>query len=536
MNLRPYQSLNKILLSQSIDAGHYAIIDCMPTGAGKTVCFADLTRDCLNAGWPVLIMCNRRELIDQAKKKLNACNLFPTLIVPGYKDKYSNLYLASVDTLRNRRLPDVRVIIIDEAHLKNFDPFALEYKKRGAIVLGFTATPIRQGKSFLPEFPDYTGQLGDIYTDLIMPTQTKDLLEEGFLVPAIHYGPQVEISVKRDKDDYNTKALFDLFNKPKLYDGVIDNYLKFAKNEQALVFNINVEHSQKMTAAFQMRGITSEHVDGATPLPIRKKIFNDFAQGHIQVLNNCAVATTGYDEPSITTIIINRATASLSLFLQMCGRGSRLHDGKDHFKIIDQGGNIWRHGLWHQEREWSLDTKRVSRTLGAAPIKMCQICEAIIPASASTCSFCQAEQIKKEKETNLLQAEFDVIDSENVPKNLKKPIAKMSITEIEQYRSLKGYKIEWAANQLYNRDPAALWAYAKIMGYSDAWVRRHLHISEKKRIEIKDKIWQHLTENLHLTESEIIDYSRKKLHSCHSNQQIDFLIPKIIEACAKIKI
>ena len=73
------------------------------------------------------------------------------------------------------------------------------------------------------------------------------------------------------------------------------------------------------------------------------------------VLVNVAILTTGYDEPSVHNIVVARITKSLPLWLQMCGRGSRQHPDslKDHFKIIDLGGNIQELGYWDQDINWA---------------------------------------------------------------------------------------------------------------------------------------------------------------------------------------
>ena len=41
--------------------------------------------------------------------------------------------------------------------------------------------------------------------------------------------------------------------------------------------------------------------------------------------------------PTINTIILNRATKSLTLYFQMIGRGSRILKEKNTFKVIDLG-------------------------------------------------------------------------------------------------------------------------------------------------------------------------------------------------------
>lgn len=542
ISLRPYQLKTKALVKQAWAEGYKRVILCKPTGAGKTVTFADIARESVLNGYPTMVVCNRQELIGQAKDKLNKLGLFPTLIVPGYRDKVSNLYLASVDTLRNRKFPDIKLLIIDEAHIRDFDPVVLHYIRCGCYIIGATATPVRSGKAEIEEYPDYKGQLCDMYEQIIETITITELIEQDYLVPAITYGAALDLSdiatsATVDGPEYNKKQMFQKFNKPKLYAGVIDNYLKFAANTKALIFNINVEHSKKMTEEFNLRGIPSAHIDGKTPDKIRIQIFQDFQAGKIMVLNNCAIATTGYDEPTIETIIINRATMSLSLFLQMCGRGARIckEINKTHFNIIDHGGNVFKHGFWQDERTFDLIPKKINKKLGVKPIKNCEACDALIPANAMSCPYCNIAIAKKEEANQLANAEFVILDKENVPDFLRKPLAKMTVEEIEKYREIKGYQIGWVSRQLITRGREALEQYAKIKNYSASWVTRQLSLIEESRQGAKNDIWDFIKKNKHVEKDFIKEYSIKKLKANHSEQEINIIVPKILEAVDNLR-
>ncbi len=69
-------------------------------------------------------------------------------------------------------------------------------------------------------------------------------------------------------------------------------------------------------------------------------------------LSSVGILTTGFDEPTIETIIINRATKSLALYFQMIGRGSRIFKEKKTFSILDIGNNLSRFGLWTSNVDW----------------------------------------------------------------------------------------------------------------------------------------------------------------------------------------
>jgi superfamily II DNA or RNA helicase len=249
MQFRQYQLNAIILVWQAFARGIKSIICCLPTGAGKTVCFSEIARQAIEKGIPVMILCHRKELISQAARKIRALGLHPVIIDPTYKGhKLSMCYVASIDTLRNRQLPDIGLLIIDEAHIRSFDPIVMEYISRKAKILGFTATPERTGKKFLKTgtrladlFPDYTGQMGNLYEEIIEPVVVNELLELEYLVPPIYYGPEADLENIRTKGgDYNEEDVYEKFNKQKIYAGVIENYQKYAAGKKAICFCANV--------------------------------------------------------------------------------------------------------------------------------------------------------------------------------------------------------------------------------------------------------------------------------------------------------
>jgi superfamily II DNA or RNA helicase len=539
--LRPQQLTAKYLLYDSFNSGHKAVVYCAPTGYGKTVCFSDIAKEMLSNGVPCMIIVDRIELLEQAKDKLNKNGLYPVIIDPSYTDQLSNLYLASVDTLRNRKFPEIPFLIIDECHKRSFDAIVLYYKGKGAKIMGCTATPVRTGKSYLEEYPDYTGQLIDVYDDMFIASTITEQLEAAYLVPAITTSVEldtsdVKITNTKEGLEYNQKDVFKKFDKPKMYDGVIDNYLKFCKGQRALVFNANVEHSKKMNDAFLAVGISSAHVDGKTPKAERKKIFADFKSGKILVLNNCGVATTGYDEPRVQAVIINRLILSLSLYLQICGRGGRPcpEIGKDHFLIIDHGANYLKHAYWSTEREYFLDPIKASRaSLGVAPMVHCTGCLSFIPAQTLICPFCEMARVlppKPELEASLMEGEFKIVGQEHIPKEFKKPVAKMDVFELENYRVHKKYQVGWLVRQLFARGETALIEYAAMKHYARSWVDKQIELATTAKDSVMSGIWEFIKANPHLSEEQIKDFCTKKMKPIYTLDDINAMMPDILKA------
>jgi len=464
-----------------------AVVLCAPTGSGKTVTFADIARESVDNGSVVMIAVDRSELLKQARKKLIEYGLNPAIITSGKTmRKNANCYVATVQTLKKRVFPEIDLLIIDEAHKQIFDPVVKTYKEAGVYVIGATATPIRSGKMT---------QMHDLYDEIVEEVTISELIREGYLVPAITYSVKRDTSTltKTSKGDYDTKQMFDMFDKRQLYDDVVGKYQQHTPNTKAICFNVNVEHSKKQTQAFNDAGILAVHVDGTTPTSQREAIFEAFKKGSIQVLCNVDIATTGFDEWTIETVIVNRVTKSLSLWLQMCGRGSRITPEelqgvlgwlqKTHFNLLDMGGNVYKLGFWEQERSWSLTHKRGDK-LGIAPVKGCpedkfdergfKGCGCIVPAPAPKCKYCGYIFPKEEKK--LLEGEFIQVENYSLlpPELIGKAWGEMSLEQLERVRISKGYKLGWIIKQIAINEKLNLSAYAVYREFKnpEQWVRQ----------------------------------------------------------------
>jgi DNA repair protein RadD len=96
------------------------------------------------------------------------------------------------------------------------------------------------------------------------------------------------------------------------------------------------------------------------------------------------VLTTGFDAPEIDLLVMLRPTQSPGLFVQMCGRGSRIAPGKSDCLILDFAGNALRHGPVDQIRAWTPPPPS-----GApAPYKTCPTCEAVCATAVRECPQC----------------------------------------------------------------------------------------------------------------------------------------------------
>ena len=472
IELRNYQNLAIEKLRKNILSEVRKNILCAPTGSGKTIMFTYMVSRAVARGKKCLIVTDRTELLSQAGGTLEKFGLKPIEIKPNKKIKSLNgiLYVGMAQTLK-RRVKDqmyidflhgLDLIIFDEAHKQEFNdlmPFILNK----TIVVGATATPYRDGNQI---------SLHEFYKDIVEVVTIGELIDIGFLAKPNTFGVKVDLSkVKTKGGDYDQDQVAKVYDEVKMYHGVYENYIKLTPNKKAIIFASNIASSIQLVQDFKNKGLPIEHIDGTTATAERKRILQWFRETPNALISNVGILNAGFDEPNIDVVILYRATKSISLFLQMCGRGSRVTEIKKEFTILDFGNNVHRHGFWEQERQWNLIKKK--KKDGIAPVKDCPECLAILPASTMECKYCGHIFQKSEKEE---EEELIVELSKLSYQQIKDEIKTADFKKLEQIAKAKGYKMGWIYHQIYTQ--GQLEEYAKYKGYSPSWVKYQIESRE----------------------------------------------------------
>jgi superfamily II DNA or RNA helicase len=395
IELRPYQKNGIDELTQKINSNRSVLFQ-LATGGGKTFIFSFFVKKWLeeNEG-NVLILVHRKELLHQTMQSLAKIGVDSENIDADNKNPAfaGRVFVAMVQTIQRRLQKNedycpAKLVIVDECHRQDFNK-VFEFYKESKLV-GFSATPISVSKKY---------PLKNYYQEIVCCADVKDLLEIGSLTNNKTY--TFKNGVKRNEikknsfGEFSNQSMLDQFGNPQMLQNTIKAYENFCKDQKTLIFNVSVEHSKAVCEAFKEKGYECMHLDGESQN--RDKILDWFAKTENAILCNIDILTTGFDEPSIKNIIVNRSTTSLPLWLQMTGRGGRLYPNKDYFNIIDLGENVQTHGDWSEERNWKhlfFEPKKYKE--GAAPIKECPECGYINYASARICGECEYEYPKKQ--------------------------------------------------------------------------------------------------------------------------------------------
>ena len=442
-----YQEAAITNLTSAFRAGKKRVVLCLPTGAGKTVIFAHIAKLSAEKGKKVIILAHRKELFSQAYDKLTAMGLTPTKFSADEKNP-SRLTVAMVETAKRnaeklRAIP-FDLVIIDEAHMGNFN--AIFDMWPNAWFVGLTATPLSAKKD---------SPMKDLWNEVVVGAEIPQLVELGRLAKVTTYAPRL-IDTRKMKvamGEYTEESMMSEFDRPIVYDGVIDEYRNRANGKKALVFCVNITHTAITAEKFRAAGYDARSLDSTNSDEERTEVLSWYEKTSGAILVNCSILTTGFDSPSTEVIIINRATTSVTLYLQMVGRGSRVTDDKSQFIVIDAGECYKRcGGTWDTPRDWS-DTfhnppvpkrrKEEEEEEEKKSGKICLVCSAVIP-SGNVCKLCGYKFPTQEIATARAVAGFEAVRPTKA--SAKKEAAEVAHVHFQFLRAQQiatGKKVGW---------------------------------------------------------------------------------------------
>lgn len=520
--LRPYQDDIKSRAFEAWNSGFKNVLLVLPTGGGKTVTFSSLLID---SGISTAVIVHRKELVQQISLTLAEEGVVHNLIasrkdIAGiikaqrrmfgkqYYNSHSSVSVISVDTLISRQdiykiwALNIQQWITDEAaHVLKDNKWgkaiAMFTNARG---LGVTATPQRLDRKGLGSHVD------GVFDIMIEGPTTRWMIDNTFLskykiaIPISDFNQHLVSS--SDTSDYSKKAMIDASNKSHIVGDVVENYLKFAKGKQAIVFSTDVSTAKKTEQKFKEAGITAKSLDATTPDADRLNSLIDFKEKKIQVLLNVDLFDEGLDVPGIECVIMARPTKSLGKYLQMIGRGLRPAKDKPYMILIDHVGNVQEHGLPCDIRKWTLD--RISKRQQKLNfIRICSniSCNAPYDRVLTECPWCGEEAIKKSKgeggtsRTPPKQVDGDLflVDPETL-RELEQNMILENPAEVAQrvskavngaagLRAMKN-QIERIATQKQLAEEIASWAgiMKTRKGYTDRQIHKHFYLIHERTI------------------------------------------------------
>jgi superfamily II DNA or RNA helicase len=387
LTLRPYQAQAVQNLRLALAGGVVRQMLCSPTGSGKTEIGMALVKGARAKGKRVAFLCNRVHLVEQTSRRFNRSGIMHGIIQGSNTTRvYEHVLVASIQTVARRGLPEVDLLIIDEAHTVagSKEYRAVMAAAKGVPVIGLSATPYARG---LGKHYDELG--GALFEQMIVAATIPELIADGYLVDCDVYAPSEPdmTGIKQSRNafgdlDYTDADVGRATDKPELVGDIVTHWLRLAKGTATVCFASNIAHSKHIVERFLAAGVPAEHIDCYTEEQERQAILKRIETGETLVISNVGILAEGWDFPACKTLILARPTRSLIRYIQMAGRVLRPHQSKERALILDHSGTVTRLGFPTDEFPLELDD---GKPRDAA--KPTQERDAPLPKACPSCSY-----------------------------------------------------------------------------------------------------------------------------------------------------
>ncbi len=376
----------------------------------------------------VLVLAHVKELLEQNAEKIQVlCSDVKLGIYSAglnRRDTDNPVIVAGIQSIYKRacELGPFDLIIIDEAHLLSPDSETMyqQFLKDAKIVnphiriVGTTATPYRLKGGLIcrPE---------NILNHICYEAGIREMIVQGYLAKLKSRSGKAKASLDNlhiRGGEFIAAEMEAAMDQDYLVRSACREIVELTENRNSvLIFTTSVSHCEHVAA--EISKISQQEcgmVTGDTPAIERAEILARFkgetitsdlfdgTKPPLKYLANVNVLTTGFDATNIDCVVLLRPTASVGLYVQMIGRGARLHPGKGDCLILDYGGNVLRHGP--VDAVSGPDEKNGS---GEAPAKECPECQALIHAAYAVCPECGFEFPAPNKSRHEAKADTAVV-------------------------------------------------------------------------------------------------------------------------------
>jgi DNA repair protein RadD len=442
-SLRPQQTHLLDELDLALKAGCRRIMVMAPTGFGKTVVAGSIAENEINAGRRAIFTVPALSLIDQTVERFYSQGVRDVGVIQAdhYLTNYARqIQVASVQTLQRRHIPEVDLVMIDEAHrwFEFYSNWMKSHEWSNVPFIGFSATPWTRG-------------LGKYFDKLIIASTTEELIREGYLSKFSVFAPSSPdlTKVRTVAGDYHEGDLSKEMDKSALVADVIDTWIIRGKGRPTLCFAVDRAHAKHLQQKFISSGVTAEYIDAYTDALERKAIAKRFHAGEVEVVCNVGCLTTGIDW-DVRCIILARPTKSEMLFVQMIGRGLRTADGKDDCLILDHSDNHLRLGfvtdIHHEKLDDGRERQKAEPKAKEALPKKCGKCFFLKPPKVLICPACG---FKPEPKCDVVNKDGELVEfsARGVKRQTKSTDRIGFYRELKYFANASGYKSGWVAHK-----------------------------------------------------------------------------------------
>lgn len=450
--LFPHQATGLSSLRDALRSGARRPLCMAPTGAGKTVLMASIADSALAKGNRVVVTVPRIDLIDQTIEAFAGQGISDVGVIQAdhpRTDPAAPVQVASLQTLRNRPLPDGQLVLVDEAHERSkfLGRWMAEPDWQGVPFIGFSATPWSAG-------------LGKQFDQLVVIATTRGLIADGFLSPFRVFAPSHPdlTGIRTVRGDFDETQLGAAMLKGALVADIVTTWLAKGESRPTMCFCVNRIHAKTLQARFTEVGVSCGYIDGYSSPDERREVRRQFHAREIDVVCNVGVLTTGVDW-DVRCIILARPTKSEILYTQIIGRGLRTAEGKADCLILDHSDTTLRLGFVTDIHHTTLDDGegKVSRLRsdGIAQPKECPKCHYVREPRVGSCPACGYVPEATSKVENVAGELVDLTAARRLNNGDGWPEKISFMRQLIAAGIERGYKRQWADSKY--REKYGVW-------------------------------------------------------------------------------
>jgi DNA repair protein RadD len=332
----------------------------LPTAWGKSILTAFVAK---HTNDRLIVLQPSKELLEQNYKKyMHLCNGFANVGI--YSASFGRKEIAQVTYATIGSIKSIGAkfkelgftkILIDEAHLypREADSMLGSFLKDSGIthVLGITATPVKlqtnrdlNGNTFSKlVMLTSRSKKGNFYKEIIHVGQVQEMVQLGYWSPLKYEAAGFDDSklvFNTSKSEYTEDSVKLAYDANGGTQAIIDALDRHTDRQHILAFVPSVQDAIELSERYPNSAVIYGDMDKRQ----RADTIERFKAGEVRVIFNVRVLSTGFDYTGIDCIVLGISTASIALYYQIIGRGTRIDPDKKDCLICDFGGNVVRFG------------------------------------------------------------------------------------------------------------------------------------------------------------------------------------------------
>ncbi len=344
--LRPYQVTAIQAVQTGLMESGRALLQ-MATGLGKTVVATEVIRVWVERGCKVAVLAHTQPIVDMFHNRLENGLGVPIDLLHGDRQETNGgaVTCATFQSAHRLYAEAFDLVVVDEAHHAPAATYAATLARfTRAKMFGMTATPDRADEK----------DIRTIFGSEVFTYSLNDGILNGWLATVDYRLVSDGISAQQMRDlaqrlQEGERLTREQVNRILFVEERLDAMTAKVRDVQAggkktIIFCSSIPHAREVASNFTGAMLYHSAMDRGE----RDESMDHFRSSAGGILVTVNMVNEGVDIPEAELLVFLRSTASMTIWLQQMGRGTRLTDSKRSVTVLDFVGNCERIGMIRQ--------------------------------------------------------------------------------------------------------------------------------------------------------------------------------------------